>query len=499
MHNNALVLERYSEYLNQKIQGDVLSTCASSAPGDLHLNFESGFYLRIVFYKNHTFFQEPESHFFPKKNTIPQLKQVVGHRVKQVKAFQFDRAILIEFENDLHANVLCFGRRSGIIITSNNGSVVETFKQPEIEHFTIDATSFNHTDNPKELQALNPFIHRDLMPVFEQFNYYTSKSKDTSLEQIQAYIKEASLYINRGKKYELSILKSEDSVESYTNIGSAFHDFARLYMAEDRYTSLYEQLEREYTKELKKLQKRIEATERHIHRITHDRNHKYMADLIMANLHNIQPDVNHIDVQDFYTGETVRIQLKPKLSGQKNAERYYQKSKNAHLEVQHKESELKNMKAGLNSVEQKLNVLKSKPDYKDLVKLTKQKEVKQKKEKQENLPYKVFQRDDFSIWVGKSAKHNDELLRRMHKNDIWLHARDVAGSHVLIKNPNNVVVPVPVIEYAASLAAKFSKSKNESLAAVIYTKPAHIRKFKGALPGQVRVDREEVVLVEPAR
>ena len=169
------------------------------------------------------------------------------------------------------------------------------------------------------------------------------------------------------------------------------------------------------------------------------------------------------------------------------------------MEVQHKESELKNLKAGLNSVEQKLNVLKSKPDYKDLVKLTKQKEVKQKKEKQENLPYKVFHRDDFSIWVGKSAKHNDELLRRMHKHDIWLHARDVAGSHVLIKNPNNAVAPVPVIEYAASLAAKFSKSKNESLAAVIYTKPAHIRKFKGALPGQVRVDREEVVLVEPAR
>lgn len=499
MHNNALLLERYAEYLNSKIRGSVLSLCVSSAPGNLHLEFSNGYYLRVVFYKNHTFFQQPEVHFFPKKNTIPQLRRVTGQGVKHIKLYNYDRAFFISFENGLSANMLCFGRRSGIIITSNDGSVVETFKQPDTDNFTISPTSFKHEDGPESIRTSNPFVHEDLIPFFERFKYFTSNSKDDALKQVEAYVKQCPLYINQNKAYNLSVLKGSKCIETYQNIGAAFHDFARLYMAEDRYTSLHQQLEREYLKEQKKLEKRILATNRHIQRITHDRNHKYMADLIMANLHNIQPDADHVDVQDFYSGETVRIPLKAKLSGQKNAERYYQKSKNVHLEVQHKEAELESLTSSLDAVEQKLALLASKPDYKDLVKLTKQKEVKYKKEKQENLPYKVFDFNDFTIWVGKSAKHNDELLRRMHKNDIWLHARDVAGSHVLIKNPNNAVVPVPVIEYAASLAAKFSKSKNESLAAVIYTKPAHIRKFKGALPGQVRVDREEVILVEPAR
>ena len=73
----------------------------------------------------------------------------------------------------------------------------------------------------------------------------------------------------------------------------------------------------------------------------------------------------------------------------------------------------------------------------------------------------------------------------------------MAGSHVLVKNPSNADLSEDVIEFAASLAARFSKNQHESLAAVIYTSPKYVRKFKGALPGQVRVDREEVILVAP--
>ena len=96
-----------------------------------------------------------------------------------------------------------------------------------------------------------------------------------------------------------------------------------------------------------------------------------------------------------------------------------------------------------------------------------------------------------------SAKHNDALLKLAHKNDLWFHARGVAGSHVLLKNVEQKTVSTDVLEYAASLAARYSKNQHESLAAVIYTSPKYVRKFKGALPGQVRVDREEVVLVAP--
>lgn len=74
------------------------------------------------------------------------------------------------------------------------------------------------------------------------------------------------------------------------------------------------------------------------------------------------------------------------------------------------------------------------------------------------IPFKQFEVDGWVIWVGKSAKNNDLLtLKYAKKFDLWLHARDVAGSHVIIRNPNQKVVPKFVVEKAAGLAAYFSK------------------------------------------
>ncbi|WP_238531693.1 NFACT RNA binding domain-containing protein [Nitritalea halalkaliphila] len=100
--------------------------------------------------------------------------------------------------------------------------------------------------------------------------------------------------------------------------------------------------------------------------------------------------------------------------------------------------------------------------------------------------------------MGKSAKANDELLRRYAwKEDLWLHAKDVSGSHVLIKARSGLNFPKDVLEYAAGLAAYYSKYKQESLAPIAYTPAKYVRKVKGSAPGAVMVDREKVVLVAP--
>jgi predicted ribosome quality control (RQC) complex YloA/Tae2 family protein len=115
------------------------------------------------------------------------------------------------------------------------------------------------------------------------------------------------------------------------------------------------------------------------------------------------------------------------------------------------------------------------------------------------IPFKQFEVDGWVIWVGKSAKNNDLLtLKYAKKFDLWLHARDVAGSHVIIRNPNQKVVPKYVVEKAAGLAAYFSKRQSDSLCPVIVTPKKYVRKTKDLLAGQMIVDREEeVVLVKP--
>lgn len=81
---------------------------------------------------------------------------------------------------------------------------------------------------------------------------------------------------------------------------------------------------------------------------------------------------------------------------------------------------------------------------------------------------------------------------------MWLHARMVAGSHVLIKKSITQIIPQQVLETAAQLAAYYSKSKTDSLAPVIYTPAKFVRKVKGSSPGSVVVDKEQVILVKPA-
>lgn len=100
--------------------------------------------------------------------------------------------------------------------------------------------------------------------------------------------------------------------------------------------------------------------------------------------------------------------------------------------------------------------------------------------------------------MGRNAEANDELtLKRAYKEDLWLHAKDVAGSHVLIKYQAGKPFPKDVIERAAQLAAYNSKRKTDSLCPVVVTQKKYVRKRKGDPAGAVVVEREQVILVEP--
>jgi predicted ribosome quality control (RQC) complex YloA/Tae2 family protein len=102
----------------------------------------------------------------------------------------------------------------------------------------------------------------------------------------------------------------------------------------------------------------------------------------------------------------------------------------------------------------------------------------------------------FSIWIGKNARSNDKMLSLAHKDDIWLHAKSVAGSHVIIRAQQKIPDKA-VIEIAASFAAHQSKAKGSEWVPVIYTPKKYVRKAKNSPPGAVIVQKEQVVMVQP--
>src|SRR5690606_30383872 len=202
---------------------------------------------------------------------------------------------------------------------------------------------------------------------------------------------------------------------------------------------------------------------------------------------------------DFYHNQEIEVELKKGISPQKLAENLYRKSKNRKIEIKQLKSSLQEKSLHLKLIDSKLGDLRKIEGFKELRAFAKDNPfISQKKDTLETVPYKRFEIEGFDLLVGKSAKANDELLRHYSwKEDLWFHARNVSGSHAVLKYKSGREFPATTIEKAAELAAYYSKNKNESIAAVIYTPCKYVRKVKGSAPGAVRVEKETVIMVSP--
>ncbi|HEX9918898.1 MAG TPA: NFACT RNA binding domain-containing protein, partial [Pyrinomonadaceae bacterium] len=107
--------------------------------------------------------------------------------------------------------------------------------------------------------------------------------------------------------------------------------------------------------------------------------------------------------------------------------------------------------------------------------------------------------DGYEILVGRAAKDNDQLTFKIARaHDLWLHAADYPGSHVIVRNPaRGADVPHRTVIEAAQLAAHFSQAKRDAKVSVHYTPRKFLSKPKGAAPGLVRMSSFRTLLVEP--
>ena len=221
----------------------------------------------------------------------------------------------------------------------------------------------------------------------------------------------------------------------------------------------------------------------------------------MANLYAIPERVKKITLADFQDpAKLIEIPLSETLNPQKNPERYYRKSKNHKIEINRLEEIIIAKEKAITTLESQLEKIANIQDLKELRQYVEQFGLEKKKQTETIiLPYRATEFQGFQIWIGKNAKSNDELtLKYSYKDDLWLHAKDVSGSHVIIKYKSGKPFPKEVIERGAQLAAFFSKRKNESLCPVAYTPKKFVRKRKGDPAGLVVVEKETVIMVEPS-
>lgn len=233
--------------------------------------------------------------------------------------------------------------------------------------------------------------------------------------------------------------------------------------------------------------------------------HQLLGELLTANLHQVQKGMKKISVPNYYDEDyqEVTIPLDPRKTPSENAQMYftkYQKAKNAVQVVKEQIEKTKREMAYFDGLIQQLDSA-SPHDLEEIrEELGEEGYIRsQKKNKKKANAKPVIERyqasDGTDIFVGKNNKQNDYLTSKMAARDeIWLHTKDIPGSHVVIrsKNPEETII----LE-AAMLAAYFSKAKNSASVPVDFTKVRHVKKPNGAKPGFVIYDNQQTVYVTP--
>ncbi len=112
-------------------------------------------------------------------------------------------------------------------------------------------------------------------------------------------------------------------------------------------------------------------------------------------------------------------------------------------------------------------------------------------------PLRVVSRDGYVIWVGRTSRQNEDVtFKKANPQDIWLHARDVPGAHVIIRNDGRRIKAALIAE-AAAVAAWYSKRREDSSVQVDYTRVKYVKAIKGAGPGMVTYRNESSLFVRP--
>ncbi|PKP57419.1 hypothetical protein CVT91_10725 [Candidatus Atribacteria bacterium HGW-Atribacteria-1] len=277
--------------------------------------------------------------------------------------------------------------------------------------------------------------------------------------------------------------------------------------------SMQNKLDQVIRKNMLKINNKINDCQKKLEEVKNCENYKVSGELIKANLSSIKRGDREITVINYYSPrpENITIPLNEKLTPLENARLYFKKYRKTKDSFQIIFEQLKSHQLKLDQLtelqrlyEQQINSLPNLlKTYNNLTKLGWAKKTtaplkKPKKEKNRLVPAKYISKDGWEIYVGKNNLQNDFLTFKLASgNDTWLHAKNIRGSHIIIKNKGSKQsLPLGTLIQAANLAAYFSKAKKDNKVLVDYTLKKHVKKPKNAKPGMVIYSQEKSLWIK---
>lgn len=343
---------------------------------------------------------------------------------------------------------------------------------------------------------------QDIERIVSNFFYYMSKIKSGDFSGFIYYTSQEM------KDYYVFPL-SRYSALSYLHIESPGEILDTYYGERDtknnlkqKYNDLFKLVSNLVERNIKKLQIHNDK----LHECSFYETWKIYGDLLMANQYSIGLGQTKAEVENFYRPdlEAISIPLDPEMNAVDNAKRYYAryaKEKSTREIVTEQLKECLEEKSYLDTVlfnlDSALDISSIDEIRQELYELGYIKKRRLSGKVQKSNPYHYRSSDGFDIYVGKNNTQNDYLtLKFAVASDIWMHTKNIPGSHVIIKSKGGSVSDDALME-GAMLAAYHSKAKSSATVPVDYTERKNVKKPSGAKPGMVIYYTNKTIYVTP--
>lgn len=476
-----------------------------------------------------------------RRNTADVLDGLGGRTVERVRTAERDRHLFLDLDDGSRLQVVLFGSRPNVLWVGVDGLVRAAFldEADHLGHPAPDPRPAPPVDTPEAFAArwrdgrktveqavagAAPLFTRDLAAEAVRRAGLDPEAAPEAADlgalfrAVRAYrsalaAPEPAVYW-RGPVAEAFALVPRTAVpegwreERFDTVDAALGVWAKRSLAQRAYTAEYGPLEKALAVAAGRRQRSAEAMLEELSQPSRAGRYETWGHLLMASAAGEGPGRESVRLDDIVegTGE-VEIPLDPARSAVENAERYYDKARRTRKARASAERRWAEVDAEAERAAALLARVRATASLADLRALREAEGaaidalIGQRADEGPAEPFRRFALPGgYEALVGKHARGNAHLTTRVASpHDLWLHARGVAGSHVVVRRPGrSTVVPTEAVAAAARLAAWFSTARTQTVVPVTVTERKYVRPVKGGPPGLVRVDREDVLDVEPA-
>ncbi|PWA13451.1 hypothetical protein DCC39_00745 [Pueribacillus theae] len=476
-------------------------------------------------------------------------KHIEGSIIKKIKQIDLDRVIHIEVEakdeiGDTTKKTLIveiMGRHSNVILVDTEKKVIiDSIKhlppsvnsyrtimpgQPYIEPPQQNKLNPLHTDREtllKKVDFNSGKMDRQLVSIFEGLSPLVTKeiihrtgfiNKESlpncfleMMESIKEHHYEPEMVQTKEREAfsVIHLTHLEGERKTFESTSALLDRFFFGKAERDRIKQQAHDLEKLLINEVRKNKNKLKKLEKTLKDSEKAEQYQLYGELLTAHMHEIQRGDKAIEVENYYNpGEKLKISLDPLKTPAENAQAYYKKyskAKNARLAVKEQMEKTKEEIAYFELLVLQMesatlqDVIEIREELEDGGYI-KRKRRKEKKKTDKPQPETYASSEGVTILVGKNNRQNEFLTMKLsRKNDTWLHAKDIPGSHVVIRGEE---FTEQTLHEAAILAAYFSKAKHSSNVPIDFTKIKHVKKPSGSKPGYVTYDHQQTIYVTP--